>query len=72
MPADASARKAIRRIHKDAPDAKIVVTGCYAQRAPHEIAGLEGVGLVVGAADRGGIAALLAGLGMMIRWPERS
>ena len=51
--ADASARKAIRRIHAENPEARIVVTGCYAQRAPEELSGLPGVSLVLGAADRG-------------------
>ena len=51
--ADASARKAVRRIHAEHPTAKIVVAGCYAQRAPDELAGLPGVSLVLGAADRG-------------------
>ena len=51
--ADASARKAVRRIHAGNPAAKIVVAGCYAQRAPEELAGLPGVSLVLGAADRG-------------------
>ncbi|MCH9674591.1 MAG: tRNA (N(6)-L-threonylcarbamoyladenosine(37)-C(2))-methylthiotransferase MtaB [Gammaproteobacteria bacterium] len=50
--ADASARKAIRRLHDKHPDARIVVTGCYAQRAPEEIEALPGVSLIVGAADR--------------------
>lgn len=50
--ADASARKAIRRICTERPEAKIVVTGCYAQRAPEEIAKLPGVSLIVGAPDR--------------------
>ncbi len=54
--ADATCRKAIRRIHAQRPDSAIVVTGCYAQRAPGELAELPGVRLVVGAADRGGIA----------------
>ena len=54
--ADASARKAVRRIHAEHPAAKIVVTGCYAQRAPEELAGLPGVSLVLGAADRGRVA----------------
>jgi len=60
--ADATARKAIRRIHKDHPDVRIVITGCYAQRAPDELADLPGVALVVGAADRAGVAAKLDAL----------
>jgi threonylcarbamoyladenosine tRNA methylthiotransferase MtaB len=46
--ADQDARAAIRRIHRENPDAQIVVTGCYAQRAPKEISALPGVSLVVG------------------------
>ena len=57
--ADATCRKAIRRIHAERPGAAIVVTGCYAQRAPDELAELPGVRLIVGAADRGGIARLM-------------
>ena len=57
--ADASARKAIRRIASERPAARIVVTGCYAQRAPAELAALPGVALVVGAADRSRIAKLI-------------
>lgn len=54
--ADATCRKAIRRIHAERPESAIVVTGCYAQRAPREIAELPGVRLIVGAAERGDIA----------------
>ena len=57
--ADASARKAIRRIAADHPASKIVVTGCYAQRAPEELSALPGVALVVGAADRSRVAELI-------------
>lgn len=57
--ADASARKAIRRIAAEHPAARIVVTGCYAQRAPGELAALPGVALVVGAADRSRVAELI-------------
>lgn len=57
--ADATARKAIRRIHKEHPSARIVVTGCYAQRAPDDLAALPGVSLVVGAADRARIVELV-------------
>ena len=46
--ADQDARSAIRRVRRQNPEAKIVVTGCYAQRAPEEIAALPGVSLVVG------------------------
>ena len=46
--ADHDARATIRRIHRENPQARIIVTGCYAQRAPEEIAALPGVSLVVG------------------------
>jgi threonylcarbamoyladenosine tRNA methylthiotransferase MtaB len=46
--ADSDARAAIRRVQRQNPQAKIVVTGCYAQRAPEEIAALPGVTCVVG------------------------
>jgi threonylcarbamoyladenosine tRNA methylthiotransferase MtaB len=46
--ADQDARAAIRRIHRENPKAKILVTGCYAQRAPEELSALPGVSLVVG------------------------
>lgn len=46
--ADQDARAAIRRVRRQNPDARIIVTGCYAQRAPEEIASLPGVSLVVG------------------------
>jgi threonylcarbamoyladenosine tRNA methylthiotransferase MtaB len=46
--ADRAARAFIRRTHRLNPAAKIVVTGCYAQRAPEELASLTGVAAVVG------------------------
>jgi threonylcarbamoyladenosine tRNA methylthiotransferase MtaB len=46
--ADQDARATIRRIHRANPDCRIVVTGCYAQRAPEELAGLPGVAQVIG------------------------
>jgi threonylcarbamoyladenosine tRNA methylthiotransferase MtaB len=46
--ADRDARAAIRRVQRQNPLAKIIVTGCYAQRAPEEIAALPGVTAVVG------------------------
>ena len=46
--ADREARAWIRRAHRRNPEARIVVTGCYAQRAPEELAVLPGVAAVVG------------------------
>jgi threonylcarbamoyladenosine tRNA methylthiotransferase MtaB len=46
--ADKDARASIRRLQRLNPDCKIVVTGCYAQRAPEELAALPGVTWVVG------------------------
>jgi threonylcarbamoyladenosine tRNA methylthiotransferase MtaB len=46
--ADQDARAAIRRIQRQNPGCQIVVTGCYAQRAPEEVAALPGVSCVVG------------------------
>jgi threonylcarbamoyladenosine tRNA methylthiotransferase MtaB len=46
--ADQDARAAIRRIHRNNPGCQIVVTGCYAQRVPAEIAALPGVSQVIG------------------------
>jgi len=46
--ADQDARAAIRRIHRENPNCRIVVTGCYAQRAPDELAALPGVAQVIG------------------------
>ena len=46
--ADRAARAFIRRTHRNNPAARIVVTGCYAQRAPEELAALAGVSAVVG------------------------
>ena len=60
--ADQDARAAIRRIHRKNPEAKIVVTGCYAQRAPEEIAALPGVSQVIGNSHKHQLAEI-AGIG---------
>jgi threonylcarbamoyladenosine tRNA methylthiotransferase MtaB len=60
--ADQDARAAIRRIHRKNPDAQIVVTGCYAQRAPEELAALPGVTQVIGNSHKHQLAEL-AGVG---------
>ena len=50
--ADKKCRYEVRRAQKYAPDAKIVVIGCYAQLKPDEIANIPGVDLVLGAAEK--------------------
>ena len=59
--ADHDARAAIRRIHRDNPNAQIVVTGCYAQRAPQEIAAIPGVSVVIGNSHKHELAELALG-----------
>ena len=62
--ADQDARASIRRIHRENPNAKIMVTGCYAQRAPQEIAALPGVTWVVGNSHKHRVAEIAAGNGI--------
>ena len=46
--ADSKSRQAISRLHRKHPEARIIVTGCYAQLHPEKIAALEGVSIVIG------------------------
>ena len=50
--ADKECRQLVRRIQRKAPDAMVVITGCYAQLKPGEIASIPGVDLVLGAAEK--------------------
>lgn len=50
--ADKECRVLVRRIQKKAPAAMVVITGCYAQLKPAEIAAIPGVDLVLGAAEK--------------------
>ena len=61
--ADEDARQAIRRFHRDKPGCRILVTGCYAQRAPHELAALPGVTWVVGNSHKNQIGEIVVGKG---------
>jgi threonylcarbamoyladenosine tRNA methylthiotransferase MtaB len=61
--ADAQARDAIRKIHAANPSTRIIVTGCYAQRAPEEIAALPGVSFVVGNSHKPQIPLLFHSIG---------
>lgn len=46
--ADSEARQLIRKVHRQNPDASIIVTGCYAQTDPAALAEVEGVSFILG------------------------
>ena len=59
--AERGARALIRRVRRENPGARVVVTGCYAQRAPGEVAALGGVDAVVGNSHKGLVAGAALG-----------
>lgn len=50
--ADKECRQLVRRIQRKTPESFVVITGCYAQLKPKEIAAIPGVDLVLGAAEK--------------------
>lgn len=54
--ADKECRHLVRRIQRKSPESLVVITGCYAQLKPREIAEIPGVDLVLGAAEKFNIA----------------
>jgi threonylcarbamoyladenosine tRNA methylthiotransferase MtaB len=60
--ADKECRYLVRKIQKKSPESLVVITGCYAQLKPKEIAEIPGVDLVLGAAEKFNIAQHLAEL----------
>src|ERR1051325_5997106 len=50
--ADKECRQLVRRIQRKSPQSLVVITGCYAQLKPAEIASIPGVDLVLGAAEK--------------------
>lgn len=58
--ADRDARAYIRRVQRVNANARILVTGCYAQRAPQEVASLPGVSAVIGNSHKHQVAAMAA------------
>ena len=50
--AEKKCRNVIRKVHRVSPEARIVVTGCYAQLRREELEAIEGVALVFGAAEK--------------------
>jgi threonylcarbamoyladenosine tRNA methylthiotransferase MtaB len=60
--ADKECRQIVRRIQRKSPESLVIITGCYAQLKPKEIAGIPGVDLVLGAAEKFNIAKHIAEL----------
>src|SRR3954471_13099571 len=54
--ADKECRQLVRRIQRRSPESLVVITGCYAQLKPKEIAEIPGVNLVLGAAEKFNLA----------------
>lgn len=61
--ADKKARSLIRRIVREHPAAYVIVTGCYAQLKPEEVASIEGVDLVLGSGEKLNLPSYLSGFG---------
>jgi len=57
--ADKECRQLVRRIQRRSPESLVVITGCYAQLKPKEIAEIPGVNLVLGAAEKFNLASHL-------------
>lgn len=60
---DQQVRQAVRRLHRESPTARVIVTGCYAERDPETLAAIPGVSLVVGNAERDRLPEILDDLG---------
>lgn len=58
--ADEDVRQTLRRVRRENPSARILVTGCYAQRAPEELAALPGVAWVIGNSHKAHIPEILS------------
>jgi threonylcarbamoyladenosine tRNA methylthiotransferase MtaB len=70
--ADKKCRQAIHKMVRNHPDAFVVVTGCYAQLKPEEIAGIEGVDLVLGANEKFDVLGFIDNLAKKERGEIRS
>jgi threonylcarbamoyladenosine tRNA methylthiotransferase MtaB len=80
--ADRQARAWIRRVRRQNPAARVIVTGCYAQRAPQELAALPEVDAVIGNSHKSMVASIateltkpsviLTSRKLQKAWPERA
>jgi threonylcarbamoyladenosine tRNA methylthiotransferase MtaB len=60
---DQQVRQTVRKLHRENPKARLVVTGCYAQRDPRALASLPGVNQVVGNAEKDRLVEILEATG---------
>jgi threonylcarbamoyladenosine tRNA methylthiotransferase MtaB len=65
--ADRKARHMLRQAHRRHPGARLVAIGCYAERAPQELEGIDGVGLVIGNDRKAQLLPLLEDSGLLNR-----
>ncbi len=70
--ADAQARDAIRKLYAANPSVRVIVTGCYAQRAPEELSQLPGVAWVVGNSHKPQIPKLIETLSLHPEFSRRN
>ena len=68
--ADHKDRQTIHQLHRKYPDAIIIVTGCYAQLQPQQIAQIEGVDYVLGQNEKYDIPALIEEIESRVATPE--
>ena len=61
---DQQVRQTVRKLHRQNPAARIVITGCYAERDPEALAAIPGVSLVVGNADKENLPEIVGGNGL--------
>ena len=66
---DQQVRQLTRRLHRENPAARIVLTGCYAQRSPETLATLSGVSAVIGNSHKDQVAAISTGNGEVASLP---
>jgi threonylcarbamoyladenosine tRNA methylthiotransferase MtaB len=64
---DQQARQAVRRLHRENPSAKVIITGCYAERDPETLAAIPGVDLVIGNVDRARLPEIVSEPGAALR-----
>jgi hypothetical protein len=69
--ADAEARQYIRRARRANPNGVVIVTGCYAQLKPEDVASIDGVDYVMGTREKASIASAILSKVTGSGWPGK-